>query len=69
MGEAVGLAAANLLRSVVGIAPVAVPSLDDAVDANVIDAAIAALSDPALAKRLADHRARHTQSVSETVED
>ena len=38
-------------------------------NAGLMAAQILALSDPALAKRLADHRARHTQSVSETVED
>ena len=38
-------------------------------NAGLMAAQILALSDPALAKRLADHRARHTQGVSETVED
>ena len=38
-------------------------------NAGLMAAQILALSDPALAKRLADHRARHTQAVSETVED
>lgn len=47
VGEAAGIAAANLLRSLVGVATVAVPSIDGAVDAAVIDAAISALSDPA----------------------
>lgn len=48
VGEAAGIAAANLVRSLVGIPTVSVPSIDGAVDADVIDAAIAALSDPAL---------------------
>ena len=38
-------------------------------NAGLMAAQILALSEPALAQRLADHRARHTQAVSETVED
>ena len=38
-------------------------------NAGLLAAQILALSDPALAHRLADHRARHAQAVSETVED
>jgi 5-(carboxyamino)imidazole ribonucleotide mutase len=38
-------------------------------NAGLMAAQILALADHALAKRLADHRARHTQAVSETVED
>lgn len=38
-------------------------------NAGLMAAQILALADLALAKRLADHRARHTQAVSETVED
>jgi len=38
-------------------------------NAGLMAAQILALSDSALAQRLADHRARHSQSVSESVED
>ena len=38
-------------------------------NAGLMAAQILALSNPALAQRLTDHRARHTQAVSETVED
>ena len=38
-------------------------------NAGLMAAQILALSHPALAQRLTDHRARHTQAVSETVED
>jgi 5-(carboxyamino)imidazole ribonucleotide mutase len=38
-------------------------------NAGLMAAQILALSDLALAQRLTDHRARHTQAVSETVED
>ncbi|MFN3512190.1 MAG: 5-(carboxyamino)imidazole ribonucleotide mutase [Phenylobacterium sp.] len=38
-------------------------------NAGLLAAQILALSDPALAERLARHRARQTESVAETVED
>ena len=38
-------------------------------NAGLMAAQILALSDAGLAQRLADHRARHSQGVSETVED
>jgi 5-(carboxyamino)imidazole ribonucleotide mutase len=40
-----------------------------AINAALLAAAILALSDPALAARLADYRARQTASVPETVTD
>jgi 5-(carboxyamino)imidazole ribonucleotide mutase len=40
-----------------------------AINAALLAAAILALSDPALAARLADYRARQTASVPETVAD